>query len=179
MLGVTFVKPGVEIFGEVIIGEIIGPDGGVFDAGLGERAIEIEHADEAGPGAAPVGSGENGALMREQAGENMMRVLPNGFSDDERRFRVDRAEDFHAFFLRLNEAVLLIRLVRVRANEFVAFALDGLAKGGFHLFLRGPADLICGEAEIATGDEKDLSFADFAGLLDGRQDVGGHEVPQG
>ena len=46
---------------EKIVGEILAPERAVGDARLGQRAVEIEHADQAGPGAAPVGDGQDRA----------------------------------------------------------------------------------------------------------------------
>jgi hypothetical protein len=82
-----FGEPRARLCLEEIIGEILAPDGGVFDAGLGERAVEIEHADQAGPGAGPIGDGEDGAAVADQAGNTWWLSIARRFGDDERGAR--------------------------------------------------------------------------------------------
>ena len=94
--------------------------------------------------------------MRGEASENVMRVLPDGLGDDERRVGINVLEDVHAFALRINEAVFGVRIELVRANQFVAFSLERGGERGFHFLLRRPARLVGREAQIATGDELNL-----------------------
>ena len=63
------------------------PEGAVLHAGFGQRAVEVQHADESRPLAAPVGDGQDGASMGEESGEHVMAVLPDGFDDDQRSIR--------------------------------------------------------------------------------------------
>ena len=49
--------------------------------------------------------------MRRQPRQHMMRILPDGFGDNERRGRIDRLKDFNPLPLRGNESVTLIRFV--------------------------------------------------------------------
>jgi hypothetical protein len=99
MLGLAGFEPLGEIAFEEVVLEIFGPDGGVLDAGLGERAVEVEHADEAGPLAGPVGDGEDGGAVGGEAVEDVVGVLPDGFGDDEGNLGIDFSEDFHPLFL--------------------------------------------------------------------------------
>ena len=141
---------------EIIVREILAPERGVFHALFRERTVQVQHADEAGPGAGPVGDGEDRSAMRGESGEDVMRVLPDGFRNDERRGRVNVFEHFQAFALRINEAVPGRRVVGVRAYDFIALGLDGGAEGVFHCLLRRPANLVGRETQIAAGDELDL-----------------------
>src|SRR5690606_4404581 len=110
-------EPGGEPVAEKIVGEVGAPEGRVSDAGFGEGAVEIEHADEAGPGAGPVGDGEDGAAVGDEARQEVVGILPDAFGNDERRVRVDVGEDRHALLLRADETVFLFWFVRVGANE--------------------------------------------------------------
>ena len=92
---------------EEVVGEILAPERAVADAGLGERAVQVEHADQARPRAAPVGDGEDRAAMGEQAGQHVVAVLPDAFRHDQRRLRIELAEHLHAHLLGVDEAVLL------------------------------------------------------------------------
>ena len=56
-------------------------------AGLVQAAVQVEHADQSRPLARPVGHGEDRSAMAEQAGENMIAVLPHRFGDHQRRIR--------------------------------------------------------------------------------------------
>ena len=56
----AFGEPCFEAGKEEVVFEIFAPEGGIGHAGFGEGAVEVEHADEAGPGAGPVGHGEEG-----------------------------------------------------------------------------------------------------------------------
>ena len=68
-------------------------------------------------------------------------------------------EDLHAFLLRADEAVLLVRLVadgRGRVHSLRPGQRGG--EGCFHLGLFGPANLVGGKTKITGGDEIDLVF---------------------
>ena len=99
--------------------------------------------------------------MREQSGQDVVRVLPYGLGHDELGPRVDAGEDAHAFFLRTDEAVLFVFLVRMGADQLVAGLGHGLGQQIFHFFLLRPTSLVGREAQIAAGRQEDLSFADF------------------
>jgi len=85
----------------------------------------------------------------------MMRVLPHSLGDDERRVRVNAAKDLDALPLAGDEAVLLFGIVRMRAPRFPTLGLEGFGERVLHGFLRRPASLVGGKAEIATGDDLD------------------------
>ena len=94
---------------ERLVGEILAPERRVLHAGLGQRAVEIQHADQSRPGARPVGDGQDRPAVRDQPVQHVMRVLPDGLGHDQRRVGIDAGEDLHAFLLRADEAVLLGR----------------------------------------------------------------------
>ena len=58
--------------------------------------------------------------MAKQAGQHVVRVLPNGLGDDQRGLGIDAGEDAHPFLLRADEAVLLVLLVGMGADQLVA-----------------------------------------------------------
>ena len=49
------------------------------------RGIEVQHADQAGPFAAPVGDGEDGSAMGVEAVQDMMAILPDRLDHHQRR----------------------------------------------------------------------------------------------
>ena len=148
-------EPLAEAVLEEGIGEGLAPERGVGDAGLGERGVEIQKADKAGPLAAPIRHGEDGAAVGGQSGQNMMRILPHGLGDDERCIRRDAAEDLDAFPLAGDEAVLLFRIVRMRPFDDAALGFESSGQSLLHGFLRGPAGLIGRKTQITAGDEVD------------------------
>ena len=91
--------------------------------------------------------------MRGQAGEEVMRILPNGFRNDERAFRIEPAKNFQPHFLRIDETVLFLFIEWIRALNFVACALDRVGEQRFHAGLLGPAFFVRGRPEIAAGNE--------------------------
>ena len=68
VLHLARLEPRAQALEEKRVGEILAPERAVGHARLGQRAVEVEHADEAGPRAAPVGDGEDRPAMRGQAG---------------------------------------------------------------------------------------------------------------
>ncbi len=135
--------PFAEIFQKRwIVLEILAPEGRIFDARLGHGAVEVEHADESGPGSAPVGDGEDGAFVKLQAVQDVMRILPDGFGDDERGFGGDAAEDFHAVFLGINKAVTDFLAKAMGAIHLAAQLFDRGDQGLLHLQLFGLAGAI-------------------------------------
>ncbi len=161
VLGDAGLEPLGEFAEEVGVVEVVAPEGGVFHAGLGEAAVEVEHADETGPSAGPIGDGEDRPAVRDEAVKNVVGILPDGLGDDDRRVGVDGREDLHAFFLRGDEAVFHVLLVAVRAHELVAEFGDGGREGFLHFLLGGPADGVGGVAKVAVGDERDGVFRCF------------------
>ena len=111
----SLANPLAEAVEEEGVVEVLGPDGAELDSRLAQTAVEVEHSDQAGPLATPVGDSEDGAAMADQAGENVMAVLPDGLDDDERGGGVDGGEDIHSHALVEDEAVLEVFAVRVRA----------------------------------------------------------------
>jgi len=91
--------------------------------------------------------------VRRKPRERVMRILPYRLSDDEGSVRIKMAEDFHARLLRIDEAVAFRAIDGVRTLDFPALGDEGLGKDRFHLLLRGPADAVGAEAQVAAGDE--------------------------
>jgi hypothetical protein len=153
--------PGVEPLAEALlkkaVGEIFAPKRSVADTGFGHRSIEVQHAHQPRPGAAPIGHCQNGTAMCGQPRQHMVAVLPDRFGDDQRCAWIEVAEDFHAHFLRINETVVFAGIETVGADEFPSFALDGLGQQSFHFGLDWPALLVGGKAEVATGHEISVS----------------------
>ena len=82
-------EPGFEMALESGACEVVGPERGVGDACLGERAVEVEHPDKSRPLPRPVGNGEDRAGVTREPGENVVGVLPDRLRDDKRRRRID------------------------------------------------------------------------------------------
>ena len=61
-------QPTGEAGQEIIVIEIVAPKGRVFNAGLSQRTIEVEHTHQTRPLTAPVGHGKDRAAMRHQSG---------------------------------------------------------------------------------------------------------------
>jgi len=95
----AFLEPLPEAGVEKGVLEVFAPQSAVADAGLGQGPVEIQHADEAGPDAAPIGHRKDWAAMGGQAGQNVMGVLPDGLGYNHRGIRVEFAEHRHAHFL--------------------------------------------------------------------------------
>jgi hypothetical protein len=95
--------------------------------------------------------------MMLQSGENVVAVLPYGFGDNDRRVGMDLHENIHAHALVIDEAVFQIVAVRVRAAQREALGTQGFCQLLFHLGLRRPADLVCGLAQVAAGDQQNFA----------------------
>ena len=59
----AFGEPLPQASFEIGVGKIFAPQRAVADAGFGERAVEIQHADQPGPGAAPIGERQNRSFV--------------------------------------------------------------------------------------------------------------------
>jgi len=146
-------EPGAEPVEEEGVGEILAPERAVFDAGLGERAVQVEHADQAGPGAAPVGEREDRAFVGGETVQDVVTVLPDGLGDNERRLRRQPAEDFHAVLLAVDEAVPLFGVEGVGPFHGPAELLQRGTDLLFHRHLGGLAVAVCGNAKVSVGKE--------------------------
>ena len=85
------VEPAAQAVQEELVGEVLAPEGGVADAGLRQRAVQVEHADQARPLAAPVGDGQDRPLVGIEPVQDVMAVLPDGLGHDQRRVGRDRS----------------------------------------------------------------------------------------
>ena len=147
------------------VGEGLAPQCGVAHAGLCERGVKVQHADESRPLAAPVRHREDRAAVRGQSGQHMMRILPDSLGNDQRRVGIDAAKNLDALALAGDEAVLFLRVVGVGAFDREALRFDRFDEGVFHRLLGGPAGLIRGETQIAAGDELDGWLCRHGGRL--------------
>ena len=157
--GVVFDMPGfqprLEAFLEIGVIEVLAPQRAEFYACLGERSVEVEHADESRPSAAPIGKCEDGSLVGEEAGQEVVAVLPDGFGDDERRVCWNVTEDLHAVFLAIDETVFLGGVHGMGALDFAAERFHGRKDLRLHRGLRGLTFLVGGEAKVTVGDKMD------------------------
>jgi hypothetical protein len=92
--------------------------------------------------------------MADQPVQHVVRVLPDRLGHDQLATGIDPGEDLHPFFLRADEAMFLVLLVRMGAHQPVAACLDRPGQGRFHFLLGGPAFLIRGQAQVAAGDQQ-------------------------
>ncbi len=156
---IMFDRAGAEPLAQAVfeegVAEVLAPKRGVIHASLGEGSVEVQKTDEAGPLAAPVRHGEDGAAMRGQSSENVVRILPHSLRDDEGRVRIDVAEDLDAHLLRVDEAMLLHAIKRVGAFDRTALGFECDGEFVLHVLLGGPAGLIGGKTEVARGNEVD------------------------
>ena len=171
MVDLSLANPLAEAVEEEGIVEVLGPDGAELDARLAQTAVEVEHSDQAGPLATPVGDGEDGPAMAEQAGEDVMAILPDGLDDDERGGGVDGGEDIHSHALVEDEAVLEVFAVGMGAADLESLGGEGLDDCALCLGLGGPADLVGRLTQIAAGDEKDFAGDGWGGGFDLRDGI--------
>lgn len=102
--------------------------------------------------------------MRDEAGEDVMAVLPDAFGDDERRVGIEAAEDFHAVFLGINETMAPGGVIGMGAYNRPALGGERAGESGLHFSLLGPAFLIGRQAEVAVGHEINLSWFQGGGF---------------
>lgn len=148
-------QPLAQAFLEEGVGEVLAPERGVVHASLGEGSVEVQKSDETGPLAAPVRHRENGTAMGGQTGKNMMRILPHSLGNDERRIWINATKDLDAHFLRVDEAMFLHAIKRMRTLHDAAFRFQRGGEFVLHILLSSPAGLIGSKAEITGGDEVD------------------------
>ena len=80
----ALVQPGAQSLDKELVGEILAPQRAVLLARFGEAAVEVEHPHQPRPRAAPVGHGQDRALMLQQPGQHVMAILPDRFGHDRR-----------------------------------------------------------------------------------------------
>lgn len=159
VLDLTGLDPLLQILLEgAVFTEVLTPEGGVFHASLGQRAVQVQHTNEARPSAAPVGDGEDRTLVGDQTVQQVVRILPNGFRDDDRGFAIDFRKDIHALALAGDEAVLELGVVFVGSLQFAAKCVNDRSQFFFHFVLFFPAALVGAETEVTIGDEEYVFF---------------------
>ena len=146
-------EPAPQAVVEEAIVEIVAPERAVLHAGLGQRAVQVQHADQSGPLAAPVGDRQDRPPMGEQPGQDVMAVLPDGLDHDQRRIGGNLPEDFHAVPLAVDESVPLFGVDWMAAADFAPKPTNPLGYGFFDGFLGRPAELIGRRTQVAAGDE--------------------------
>ncbi|MGX1676407.1 hypothetical protein [Streptomyces sp. NPDC055400] len=145
--------PLAQALEEEVVGEVDGPGGGVLPVHLRHAGVHTEQADQTGPGAVEVGDGQDGPFVGAQAGQHVVAVLPYRFRDDQRGLGRDGLEDLQPGALAVDEAVPLVRVVRVGSPHGPAEPGEGLGDALLQRFLRGPARRVGGGAQIAAGDQ--------------------------
>ncbi len=148
-------KPTIKALEKEIVGEIDAPQRVVTNTGFGQRSIEVEHADQARPFAAPIGDGQDGPLMRVQSVEQMMSVLPDGLHHYQRRSGGNISENLHSIFLAVDESVLLGWIVGMSPLGVASGALNGRHDRGLDTFLRRPTLPVGGQPQISICDYND------------------------
>src|SRR5581483_3331847 len=116
--------------------------------------IQIQQTNKARPLAAPVCNCEDRTSVSVQSGENVMAILPDGFYNDQGRFRGNLAKDLHAVLLAVDESVALHWIPGMCPPHFPALPSDGIDHSLFDARLRGPAVLIRGEAQISIRNQE-------------------------
>jgi len=105
VVDLALANPLAEAVEEEGIVEVLGPDGAELDARLAQTAVEVG-AFRPGRATGRTNSGAVGwAAMAEQAGEDVMAVLPDGL-DTTSGAGVDGGENIHSHALVEDEAVL-------------------------------------------------------------------------
>ena len=107
-----------------------------------------------------------------KSGEDVVAVLPHGLGHNDRRVGMDLHENVHARALIIDEAVPQILAVRVRAAQRKPLGPQGFGELLFHLRLSRPADLICGLAQVAAGDQQNFAWGNGCSRLQGRHNIG-------
>src|SRR5580704_7411526 len=113
-------KPLTQSGEERLVGEVFTPQSGVSDPGFGEAAVEIQHAYQAGPLAAPIGHREDGPTMTGEPRQHMMTVLPHCFAHHQGSVRRNVAKDLVAALLAVDETMAARLLVGVGPLDLVA-----------------------------------------------------------
>ena len=118
--------------------------------------VQIEHADQAGPLAAPVGDRQDRPAVGNQPGQYVVAILPDRFHNHQRRIRRNLAEYLHSVILAVDETVPLNRIDGVPAPHGISLAANGTRHRFLHLRLRGPAVLVGGEPQVSTSNQDDF-----------------------
>ena len=147
-------EPGPRALQEEVVRERLAPQRAVWLVRLGEAAVQVEHADEAGPLAAPVGDGQDRALVVDQAGQHVVRVLPDCLGHDDRRRRGILAKTSRPIFWLSMKPCFWSGCRRAPAPPG-ALALDGRRRAASPSRPAPAARLVGGEPQVAARDEID------------------------
>jgi hypothetical protein len=124
--------------------KILAPKARVPHARLGQRTIQVQHADQPRPLAAPVRHRQDRSAMSGQPGQHMMGILPYRLGHHQRRLRIERPKHLHSLALRRNKPMTFLFLERVRPHHPTPLRLERPAQRPLHGLLRRPAGLVGG-----------------------------------
>src|SRR5512143_1095117 len=129
----ALLQPRAQALQEEFIRKVLTPKCAVLAASFCETAIEIQHANQARPGATPIGDSQYRTVMFQQPRQHMMGVLPDSLSDDYRCILGNLAKDFQTKLLAIDESVLFDWIIGVGAFHPIAFTFDRGYELSFHL----------------------------------------------
>jgi hypothetical protein len=98
--------------------------------------------------------------MRKKSREDVMAVLPDGFSDNEGGFCRDRSKHLHAVVLAVDETVLLDGVEGMRSSNGAAESFDGSGELPFHRGLCCLTVSIGSETKVTACCKKDGRHGD-------------------
>ena len=150
MIDLPVGQPDAQSTLEKRIGKILAPERRVVDAGLGERAVQIEHSHEARPLPGPVRDRQDRPFVVDEARQHMMGILPGRLRDDDRRIRRQIPERIEPHALRRKEAVPAFGVVMMCPDNLRAKLRHGARQRLLHGLLRRPADAIRTLAQITA-----------------------------
>jgi hypothetical protein len=142
VLDLAFSDPLANAVQEEIVLKIDAPDRAVSHPHLGEAAVQVEHTDQAGPFAAPVGDRQDWSAVVPQPGQHVVAVLPDRFRHDQGGFGVDALEDVHSHALAPDKPVLQFQVVGMSAPDRDAQVRKGRHQALLHVGLGCPAGLV-------------------------------------
>src|SRR5690606_4973688 len=114
VLNGPFLQPLAKAPVEKIVLEIHTPQGAEGHPSFCKRAVKVEHPYQTGPLTAPVGYRKDGALMRGQPGQHMVRILPYAFGNDHRCIGRNVFKYFNTHSLGIDKSMLLGRIINMR-----------------------------------------------------------------
>ena len=149
-------QPLAQAVDEELVGEVLAPQGAYATPALVSEPLRLSIPTRPGQVPLQLARVRIGPRWVDQAGQDVVRILPDGLGDDQRRVGVDRPEDLHAVLLAVDEAVPLGRGRRDgRAGPCTPSWANAARDLRLHGGLRRLALLVGGGAQVAAGDEGD------------------------
>ena len=112
--------------------------------------------------------------MANQAGKNVIAVLPDSFGNHDRRIRMDVLEYIHPHALAIDKSMLEALIVRMSAAQGISLSTERFDELRFHLLLRRPAHLVCRLAKISAGDQQNFLGCCRCGCFQFGDGIGSH-----